>query len=66
VEIEETISHLTSVSNRDPDDEARYLGRSKLMSRAKSNSKASSKVMKSFHPVGYSNGKNIVSKDAPA
>ena len=54
------------MSKRAPDDEARYLGRSKLMSRAKSNSKAAPKEMKTFQPVGYSNSKNIVSKDAPA
>lgn len=56
---------MTSVSKRAAEEEAHYLGRSKLMNRAKSNSKTASE-MKTFKPVGYSNKRMFVSKDAPA
>ena len=56
---------MTSVSKRAAEDEANYLGRSKLMNRAKSNSKGPIEI-KTFQPVGYSNKKMYVSKDAPA
>jgi len=55
---------MTSVSKRAAEDEARYLGRSKLMTRAKSNTKG--QEMKTFLPVGFSHTKQFVSKDAPA
>ena len=55
---------MTSVSKRAADDEARYLGRSKLQSRAKSISRGGE--MKTYMPIGFSNSKKIVSKDAPA
>jgi hypothetical protein len=60
-DLEETLSHLTSVSQK-----IDYFSKSKLMNRAKSNSQQSPKEVKVYHPVGFSAKKMFVSKDAPA
>lgn len=57
--IEETLSHLSGVSGHD-----RYLGRSKLMAKAKSSAVGSE--MKVYMPVGYTRHSNNISKDAAA
>lgn len=57
-DIEETLSHLTSVSQKGNE----YFSKSKLMQRAKSNASE----VKVYHPVGFSAKKMFVSKDAPA
>jgi hypothetical protein len=61
-DLEETLSHFTSVSQKGPID---YFAKSKLMNRAKSNSQQAQDV-KVYHPVGFSAKKMYVSKDAPA
>jgi hypothetical protein len=59
-EIEETLTNMTSVSKREA-------GRKliNLRSRTRANSKTLSE-MKTYLPVGYSNSKMLISKDAPA
>jgi hypothetical protein len=69
--LEETLSQLGSGSKAAGP--VSYLGRSKLMSRAKSNSLSNQQFqaaqengMKVYQPVGYSKYGNFVSKDANA